>query len=118
MDVMSATRQRAPAMRKRRRFPSAFGQASGTRYARTYDLTAEAGDFLAALYLCDKHDLASALLVVHAMADVSEANVGGSTSDQIKERLAALRRWAEKGGGAPKLWQTIACDVKGRCLDC
>ena len=87
----------------------------GAQYANAYGLTPEAGDFLAALRLCDEDDLASALLVLNAEMDVADANGGAAEQEAVRERLAELRLWAERSGGALQLWQTIARDVKARC---
>ena len=102
---MSAPRKPS-VVRKRRRFASAFAEASGARYARAYSLTPEAGDFLASLRLCDSDDLASALLALTAEMDVSDADGGVADDEAIKVRLSELRLEVEEGAarsscGAP-----------------
>jgi hypothetical protein len=104
------------AVRKRRRFDKATFGAWSQGFATDFGITSEAADWLAALVLCDAEDVASALLVLTAEADVRDASEGEPVNrEAVKARLTELRLQVEEGGGAVELWRAVARDVKARC---
>jgi hypothetical protein len=106
--------QKPPEVRKARRFLAPFGKEMSAGYAREYGLTPEAADWLAALNQCDAEDLASALLVLTAMADVGDGAEGeGITPEAVKARIAELRLQVREGD-ALSLWRAVARDVVAR----
>jgi hypothetical protein len=78
-------------VRKARRFSAPFGKEMSSAYARSYDLTPEAADLLAAINQCDPEDLASAVLVLAALNNAISAGEGQTTGDVIAQQLALLR---------------------------